>query len=115
MQFLPHVRKKLVRRRTEKILEAAVSERGDTPDVKKDCLEVSVEGFIAAKIGHFFERLGTHDAQGLYGIVLKQVERPLIEKSLAWADGNQLKAARVLGINRNTLRTKIRQLKIQYK
>ena len=115
MEFLPHVRKKIVRRRTEKILEAASSERKDIPDLKKDCLEVSVEGFIAAKIDYFFERLGTHDAQGLHGIVLEQVERPLIEKSLAWAGGNQLKAARVLGINRNTLRAKMRQLKIPKK
>jgi len=114
MEFLPHVRKKLVQRRMEKILDTASPVRSD-PLLTIDCLELSIEGFIAAKIEHFFERLGTHDAQGLYDIVLAQVERPLIEKALSWAKGNQLKAARVLGVNRNTLRVKMKQLKIQNK
>ncbi len=50
---------------------------------------------------------------GLHGRVLRDVERPLIEKVLAVTRGNQLKAAALLGVNRNTLRKKIRELEIE--
>ena len=49
---------------------------------------------------------------GLYGRVLREIERPLIALTLSATRGNQLKAARVLGLNRNTLRKKLRQLDI---
>ena len=49
---------------------------------------------------------------GLYDRVLREVERPLIELSLEATRGNQLRAAELLGINRNTLRKKIRELSI---
>lgn len=49
---------------------------------------------------------------GLYDRVLAEVERPLLELSMAAAKGNQLRAARLLGINRNTLRKKLTDLSI---
>lgn len=51
-------------------------------------------------------------ANGLYDRVLREVERPLIILSLTACKGNQLRAAEMLGINRNTLRKKIRDLDI---
>jgi len=51
-------------------------------------------------------------AAGLYQRVLKEVERPLISLTLQATRGNQIKAAEVLGLNRNTLRKKIRDLNI---
>ena len=51
--------------------------------------------------------------QGLYHSLIENTEKPLIEKVLEETSGNQLKAARVLGINRNTLRSKIRKLGIE--
>jgi len=51
--------------------------------------------------------------RGLYHSVLETTERPLIERTLEATSGNQLKAAKVLGINRNTLRSKIRKLGIE--
>jgi two-component system nitrogen regulation response regulator GlnG len=50
---------------------------------------------------------------GLYDRVLREIERPLISLSLAATRGNQIKAAQVLGLNRNTLRKKLRELDIQ--
>lgn len=50
---------------------------------------------------------------GLYQRCLPLVERPLIEITLKATGGNQIKAAEVLGINRNTLRKKISDLKIK--
>ncbi|MCH7935691.1 MAG: nitrogen regulation protein NR(I) [Proteobacteria bacterium] len=51
-------------------------------------------------------------AAGLYQRVLKEVERPLITLTLRATKGNQIRAAEVLGLNRNTLRKKIRELNI---
>ena len=51
-------------------------------------------------------------AAGLYQRVLKEVERPLITLTLQATHGNQIRAAEVLGLNRNTLRKKIRDLNI---
>lgn len=48
----------------------------------------------------------------LYKAVLEEIERPLIEHILERTEGNQLKAARILGMNRNTIRTKIKKLGI---
>jgi two-component system nitrogen regulation response regulator GlnG len=47
---------------------------------------------------------------GLYDRVLEDVERPLIQLTLAATRGNQVRAAEVLGLNRNTLRKKIQEL-----
>jgi two-component system, NtrC family, nitrogen regulation response regulator GlnG len=51
--------------------------------------------------------------QGLYERILKEVERPLITLSLKATRGNQIKASELLGVNRNTLRKKIRELDIE--
>lgn len=53
-----------------------------------------------------------HKTKELYKNVLAIVERPLIEMTLQKTDGNQKKAAKLLGINRNTLHAKIKRLNI---
>jgi two-component system nitrogen regulation response regulator GlnG len=50
---------------------------------------------------------------GLYHRILRQVEFPLLSAALAATRGNQIRAADLLGVNRNTLRKKIRDLDIQ--
>jgi two-component system nitrogen regulation response regulator GlnG len=50
--------------------------------------------------------------QNLHDQALKLFEKPLIEKILEKTGGNQIQAAKVLGINRNTLRKKMRELEI---
>ena len=52
-------------------------------------------------------------SENVYRRILERVERPLIEAALARTDGNQIRAAALLGINRNTLRKKIVDLDIQ--
>lgn len=49
----------------------------------------------------------------IYSMVMKSVERPLIELAMKHTNGNQTLAAELLGINRNTLRNKIKQFKIK--
>ncbi len=48
----------------------------------------------------------------LYKYILEIIERPLFEQALERTYGNQLKAAKILGINRNTMRSKIKKLGI---
>ena len=48
----------------------------------------------------------------LYKSVIEAIEKPLLEHILERTEGNQLKAARILGINRNTMRAKIKKLSI---
>ena len=50
---------------------------------------------------------------GLYDRVLEEVERPLIQLTLAATRGNQVRAAEILGLNRNTLRKKIHDLGVE--
>ena len=50
---------------------------------------------------------------GLYHRLLRELEAPLIAATLATTRGNQIKAAEVLGLNRNTLRKKIRDLDLR--
>ncbi|HVH78251.1 MAG TPA: helix-turn-helix domain-containing protein, partial [Stellaceae bacterium] len=77
---------------------------------------VSDEGLGSAVERHineyFVAHKGTMPAAGLYDRILREVERPLIVATLVATRGNQIKAAHVLGLNRNTLRKKIRELDI---
>jgi two-component system nitrogen regulation response regulator GlnG len=76
----------------------------------------SGEGLAAAVERHitdyFTAHRGTQPASGLYDRVLREIERPLIVATLGATRGNQIKAAHLLGLNRNTLRKKIRELDI---
>ncbi|MDF3055579.1 MAG: Fis family transcriptional regulator [Gammaproteobacteria bacterium] len=48
----------------------------------------------------------------LYDFIIKEVEIPLLKKALVFANGNQSKAASILGISRNTLRRKMAHYKL---
>ena len=76
----------------------------------------SAEGLSNSIEQHLSTYFSSHGdmlpATGLYDRILKEVERPLIVHTLQATRGNQLKASDVLGLNRNTLRKKIRELDI---
>ena len=82
------------------------------PQLDEENLDLSqmVERFLARHFAEFGERL---PPAGLYDRILHEVERPLIAISLAAARGNQIRAAQLLGLNRNTLRKKIRELGVE--
>ncbi len=61
---------------------------------------------------HFSAHKPNLPPPGLYNRIISEIERPLIEISLKATKGNQFQAALMLGINRNTLRKKIKELKI---
>ena len=82
----------------------------DGEDDGADSLATAVERHVNEQLADHKDDAGSAD---LYSRVMHEVERPLISLSLAATRGNQLKAATLLGVNRNTLRKKIRELDIQ--
>jgi two-component system nitrogen regulation response regulator GlnG len=79
------------------------------PNAAGEGLAAAVERHIT---GYFAAHRGTLPAAGLYERVLREIERPLIVATLGATRGNQIRAAHLLGLNRNTLRKKIRELDI---
>jgi two-component system, NtrC family, nitrogen regulation response regulator GlnG len=75
------------------------------------------EGLSATVERHLREYFSNHSdglpPAGVYDRVLREIEKPLMTIALEATRGNQIKAAQVLGLNRNTLRKKIRDLDIQ--
>ena len=57
----------------------------------------------------YFDHLNGHRPSGLYQLVLREVEEPLFRAVLEHTEGNQLRAAEILGINRGTLRRKLEE------
>ena len=70
-----------------------------------DCVRRSLE--------RYFKDMDGEKPTSIYDMVLKNIEKPMIETVLGKASGNQSLAAEMLGINRNTLRKKIQQLRIK--
>jgi two-component system nitrogen regulation response regulator GlnG len=99
---------------TAEIVEAELAETVPAPSMEtgKTPKELSemVERYLA---GHFAGYGRELPPPGLYDRVLQHVERPLLMAALAATRGNQIRAAALLGLNRNTLRKKIRDLDIQ--
>ena len=69
--------------------------------------ELSFEDMVKAKLAGFLDRMDGYEVHDLYEQVIERVERPLFELVLARTGGNQVKAAAILGLNRNTLRKKL--------
>ncbi|VUX44881.1 fused DNA-binding response regulator in two-component regulatory system with GlnL: response regulator; sigma54 interaction protein [Candidatus Defluviicoccus seviourii] len=92
------------------IIEAELADAtAPVAEAEDNGLAQSVERHIRAFFG---AHGGALPAPGLFDRVVREVERPLITLTLEATRGNQIKAAEVLGLNRNTLRKKIRELSI---
>jgi two-component system, NtrC family, nitrogen regulation response regulator GlnG len=78
--------------------------------IEDESLSEAIERHLKS---YFDAHEGALPASGLYDRVLHEMERPLIQLSLSATRGNQVKTAQLLGLNRNTLRKKIRELDIK--
>ena len=97
------------------VVEAELAEASGSPVApngvsEEESLTDAVERHLKS---YFDAHEGALPASGLYDRVLREVERPLIRLSLSATRGNQVRAAQLLGLNRNTLRKKIRELDIK--
>ena len=80
-----------------------------------DLAELSFEEIVQRQLTTYLQQPALLEAGDLHAVIISQVEKPLIELVLDHTRGNQLKAAELLGINRNTLRKKMTDLKIAVK
>ncbi|MBI3451749.1 MAG: nitrogen regulation protein NR(I), partial [Rhodospirillales bacterium] len=96
------------------VIEAELSDTAAPPPAEARPVDDSLGAAVERQLKTYF---GAHrdslPAAGLYDRVLREIERPLIALTLTATRGNQIKAAHLLGLNRNTLRKKIRELDIQ--
>jgi len=71
--------------------------------------ELPLRNHAERALSEYFTSLNGHRPAHLYDLVLREVEEPLFRAVLDYAEGNQSRAAGILGINRGTLRKKLKQ------
>lgn len=82
-------------------------------EFNKQLFTLGLGEVIERYINHYFDLHGdVLPPNGLHNVLLREMERPLIEVSLKRLKGNQVQVAKLLGLNRNTLRRKITDLNI---
>ncbi len=89
--------------------------KGDGRDAKRGVQafpDVTLEDYVELKFGEFVHAMKASSAKGLHVTLIQAVERPLIRHALRETNGNQVQAAQLLGMNRNTLRKKIKAYRI---
>lgn len=94
---------------TEETQGQGIAAPNDNLSLQQRGLGAMVEGFLDV---YFAAHEGLMPGNGLYDRIIQEVERPLLRATLKLVNGNQKKAAMILGINRNTLRKKITHLQI---
>src|SRR4029079_12405114 len=71
--------------------------------------DIPLRAHTEQALSHYFDSLNGHRPGRLYDLVMREVELPLFQAVMDYADGNQSRAATILGINRGTLRKKLRE------
>lgn len=90
------------------IMERNASAKATAPEE----LQPTLRKAVAKTVKQYLRDMNGHDPRALYRLVLAEVEAPLLEAVLNHADGNQTRAADILGINRGTLRKKLKQYRL---
>jgi len=67
---------------------------------------------VSDAMEEYFSVLDGHGCSGLFEMVMREVEVPLLQSVLEYTDGNQTRTSEILGLNRSTLRKKLRQHKL---
>jgi Fis family transcriptional regulator len=87
----------------------APSARDSRPRANGHGHDLPLRNHAERALTDYFANLNGHRPAHLYDLVLREVEEPLFRAVLDYASGNQSRAAVILGINRGTLRKKLRQ------
>ncbi len=105
--------KYVVRNVTRNMIEIGGTYRRDTHSDAGNIENISMEKLVEVKLRKVIEKLNLDNLKGFYNIVMEEVEKPLFKVILESVNWNQIKAAKILGINRNTLSKKLRQYSIK--
>lgn len=78
------------------------------PDLIASLDKHSIEDVVELKISRFLDQIGGFYPDNVHELIMSKIERPLLKQILHRVGGNQVQASKVLGINRNTLRKKMK-------
>ena len=73
-----------------------------------------LKDFVSQAIKDYFEKIDGYPIDNVYNLVIGEVEKPLIEETVKYCNGNQTKASELLGLSRGTLRKKMKQYNISW-
>ena len=68
---------------------------------------------VGLALRRYFKELDGNKATNVFEMVIKEVEKPMPEEVMKFCNGNKSQASKMLGINRVTLRTKLKQYNIK--
>jgi DNA-binding protein Fis len=74
--------------------------------------EISLKEYIEKRLHDYIKKFKDASGSNLYDALIREVEKPLLSMVLKETKGNQVHASQILGMNRNTLRKKIKELNI---
>jgi two-component system nitrogen regulation response regulator GlnG len=98
------------------IKRAAILSRGSLIERRdlfaNDYNACSIREFLEGKLNGFLKKMTKVENSNLYGTIISEVEKALLNAVLKETSGNQVKAAKILGINRNTLNKKMKEYKL---
>lgn len=68
--------------------------------------------FVSQAMREYFDKIDGYPIDNVYNLVIGEVEKPLIEETIKYCNGNQSRASELLGLSRGTLRKKMKQYNI---
>ncbi len=74
--------------------------------------QLNLSQLLERMFASFVKKIKHGNNKGLYALIIAEIEKPIFNLALQETDGNQVKAARLLGVNRNTIRKKMKAFKI---
>lgn len=86
----------------------ALSPLPSDPEFSQKLDQHSLEAIVEYKISRFLDQIGTFYPENLHDMIVQKIEKPLLHQVLRRVGGNQVHASKILGINRNTLRKKMK-------
>lgn len=91
------------------IHESEARARSGSTAARKERRQQPLHACVRTSLELFFRDMDGHEVDGVYDMVLGQVEHAMLESVMNYTRGNQTRASEVLGINRSTLRKKLKQ------
>lgn len=70
--------------------------------------DVPLHAHVKVAVERYLSHLGSEEPSDIYALFLPELERPLLEATLRYTRGNQSRCAAILGLNRGTLRSKMK-------